>query len=120
MSLADDILGFNDAKIEKVSVPEWGEAGEKVYVRLMTGAQRDKWEAQSYFRKQQSEELLFENIKARLVALCACDDKGVAIFSFTQAEALGEKSSTALNRVWEAAMKLNKLSKADVDELVKN
>lgn len=118
--LSDDILGFNDSVLEKVSVPEWGAAGDKVYVRLMTGAQRDVWEAGIFLRKQQSEEFVFDNMRARLVAMCACDEKGEPIFRPDQVEALGRKSSVALKRIYEVARRLNKLGKEEVDELAKN
>lgn len=120
MTLAEEILTFNDAKIEKVSVPEWGPAGEKIYVRLMTGAQRDVWEAAIYVRKQLGETAIYDNMTARLAVLCACDEKGVPIFQPDQSDDLGGKSSTAVKRIGDAAAKLNKLTKQDFEELTKN
>lgn len=120
MSLADDILNCNDSTIEPCPVKEWGEAGKQLHLRLMTGAQRDAWETQCYLRRQSGDELFYENMKARFLALCLCDDKGELVFRPDQVEALGKKSGAVLARIWKKALALNKLGKDDVDELVKN
>jgi hypothetical protein len=119
MMLADDILALNDAKVERVPVPEWGALGEKIYVRVMTGSERDRWEL-NVVQIDGSREKFFENMRARLVQQVVCDQDGVLIFKPEHITGLSLKSSTALDRIYGVAVRMNKLSKGDVDELEKN
>lgn len=109
----DDIIKADDRKKKLVKVPEWG--GE-VYVRVMSGTDRDKFESNAI----QNGRLNPENIRAKLAALTICDENGDLIFSDADVEELGKKSSAALTRVFNAAQKLNLMSDDDVRELTKN
>lgn len=109
----DQILAAPDLPAHSVRVPEWG--GD-VFVRSMTGAERDAFEAAIF----DGDKVNRANIRARLVSLCAVDDKGDRLFSEADIEALGKKSAAALERVYAAASRLNALSPADVEELAKN
>lgn len=108
----DQIFGLNDFadKLKVVSVPEWGGS---VHVRPMSGAHRDRMEAQ--VNKDAG-----DNVMARIVAATACDDTGKLLFSDADASKLGEKSAHALKRVYDAAVEVNKLTPASIDELEKN
>jgi hypothetical protein len=110
----DAILSSNDLKKEVVSVPEWG--GE-VVIATMTGAARDSWE-QSLLAGKKSVSL--DNIRVRLVAATALDDKGNLLFSDKDAEALGKKSASALDRCVKVAQKLNRLTESELEDLSKN
>ncbi len=109
----DAILSAVDLKKELVKVPEWG--GE-VYIGMMTGEARDAWEQSLIGGKGNN----LENIRARLVAFTAVDEEGKRIFSNDDANALGQKSSTALERCVKVAQKLNRLTEQELDDLVKN
>lgn len=106
----DRILSADDLPREVVEVPEWGGS---VYVRTMTGAERDRFEDEHH--KQVN-----RNFRARLAVLTVCDEAGVLLFKPEDAGALGEKSAAALNRVLDVSAKLNGLTKSDVDDLEKN
>jgi hypothetical protein len=105
----DQILKAEDLKREEVPVPEWGGS---VFVRTMTGGERDRFEA-AFVRDK-------TDTRARLAAATICDEAGTLLFSATDIEALGRKSAAALERVFVVAMRLSKVGKADVDDLEKN
>lgn len=107
---ASDILSAPDLKRVKVRVPEWGGA---VYVRMMTGTQRDLWE--SDFREDKS-----DNARAKLAVATLCDAAGNLIFRREQISEVGAKGAAGLERVFDAALKLNRLGKQDIDDLAKN
>jgi hypothetical protein len=113
----EQILGADDIKTERVEVPEWG---GYVLVKDIGGEGRDVFDA---WRVQQSESKAddrFKNTRARLCALAICDDEGKALFSLKDVIALGKKSGTALDRVYDAASSLNGLSAESREELKKN
>ncbi len=103
----DAILGAVDLAHVDVDVPEWGGA---VRVRMLTGGERDAFEAGTITRHGKKIEQNLVNIRARLVALCVVDEAGARLFSEADAEKLGQKSAAALNRVFEAARVLNGLT----------
>ena len=113
----DDILKAQDIKIELVPVPEWG--GD-VYVKGMTGRERDQFEASLVeMRGGRTTHIKLENVRAKLVALTTCDESGERLFTSKDAEELGKKSASALQRLFEVSQHLSGLTPADVDELVK-
>ncbi len=114
MLTKNDILDIDDTESETVNVPEWG--GD-VLVSVMTGFSRDSFEA-SLVGKKGGENL--SNIRAKLAAYTLIDEKGEQLFSEKDIARLGKKSGSALNRVYEVAIRINKISDADVDELAKN
>lgn len=115
MLTAKDILKCNDtADLRRVDVPEWG--GE-VYVKVMSGAERDKWELSTT-------ELLKNpsaaNIRASLCLITICDDKGKRLFDDAQLIELGKKSSIVLERIFNISREINRLRDEDIEELEKN
>ena len=48
LSLRDRILSADDRKKEAVFVPQWGLS---VFVRTLTGAERDDWEVPAFLRR---------------------------------------------------------------------
>jgi hypothetical protein len=113
-SLSQQILDCDDTTIEPIDLPEWG---VKAFIRTMTGTDRDSWEM---YASKQLDKVNGVNIRGKLACICLCDEKGKRLFGDGQAEALSKKNSKALNRVYEAALKLNKLSDEDIKELEKN
>lgn len=109
MSLGkDDILGAQDRPTERVHVPEWN--GE-VLVRTLSGSERDAFEVVAQKGK---------DVRASLCAACIVDESGERIFSNDDVKALGAKSSVALDRIFWVALRLNKVSESDVEELEGN
>lgn len=101
------IIAANDARLEKVHVPEWG--GD-VYLRVISGTDRDRFEEAYADQKMKA-------FRIRFLLLTICDEAGERLFKDEQADALGKKSSVVINRLFEAAWKLNAFTQEAIDEL---
>lgn len=118
MSLSkEQILNCQDLPREKVSVPEWG---GHVYVRTMTGNERDAWEDSRVRRAGKNMRLNLRNARATLAAATICDNAGALLFDEKDISALGRKSAAALDRVYEVAQRLSQVTDEDIEELVGN
>lgn len=104
----DAILKADDLPKETVDVPEWGGG---VLVRSMTGAERDAFEAQMF----EGGKARLQNLRARLVSQVCVDEQGNRLFTDEDIVALGAKSANALDRVFNAAQRLNAMGKEDVE-----
>lgn len=111
------ILSADDRKLTKLDVPEWG--GE-IYIRTMSGAERDTLEREVMQAGGKDTRLNMDNYRARFCARVICDDKGERLFSDTEIQTLGGKSSVVLDRIVAAAQQLNALTPSDVEDIVKN
>lgn len=122
MALLDKaaILAATDLGHEDVAVPEWGGT---VRVRVMSGHERDAWEAsfitQALDRGRGGLAGSMQNVRARLVAQTAVDADNARLFTDSDVEALGAKSAAALDRVFAVAQRLNGLNEKDIEELGK-
>jgi hypothetical protein len=104
------ILGAEDLAREEVQVPEWGGS---LFVRSMTGTDRDAWEQSlvpSEGKGGKVGKADVRNIRARLVALCAVDEAGQRLFTDADVQALGAKNAVALDRCARVAQRLNGLT----------
>jgi hypothetical protein len=113
----DAILAAGDLATEDLYVPEWD---AWVRIKTLTGAERDYFEASIIRRNGKIISQNLQNVRARLCALCIVDADGQRVFGEEDEYALGRKSAAALDRIFTAARRLNNLSDADVEELVKN
>ena len=109
----DAIFNFK-AKSEPVEA-----FGQKLYVRAMSGRERDNFESK-FAQAKESERL--SNIRARLVVLTTVDENGNRVFSDDEADKLGNVPGAAaeLDKIFSVASKLNGLSNKDVEELEGN
>lgn len=115
MLTRDQILSVSDSRRIEVQVPEWGGS---VFVRSITAAERDAFESEQW--DPDEKRMDFTNQRARYCALCVCDDRGSRLFTSDDAIALGAKSSAALDRVYNAAVKLNRADAESAVESEKN
>ena len=113
----EDILKQEDLVYEEVECPEWG---GKVRIKTMTGLERDNFEASLFEGKTGSEKANLRNLRAKLLSLCLVDKEGKRLFGDREVDALGAKSAKALDRLYDAAQKLNAIGAKDVDDLTKN
>lgn len=117
----DAILAAEDLRTEEVPVPEWGGS---VIVRTLRGDDRDAYDLACYAsrkaRKLAGQSEREDHIRSRLVAWTVVDEAGNRLFSDDDADALGQKSSAALDRVCDVAQRLNGVGAAEVAELAKN
>ena len=108
------ILKTDDLPRELVQVPEWG--GD-VYVRTLTGTERDAFEQSMVGKKSK---MNLDNVRARFAVLTICDEAGQRLFTDDDAKVLGDKSAAALDRVFAVAQRLNGFSSEDAEDLAKN
>ena len=101
------ILAANDVRKEKIAVPEWG--GD-VFLRVLTGTDRDRFEESYADQKMKA-------FRIRFLLLALCDDSGERLFGDDEADVLGKKSSVVINRLFEAGWKLNAFTQEAVDAL---
>jgi len=107
------------AEVENVPVPEINRA---VVVRAVTAAERDAFDARRMKGKGANRETNLTNYRASLCALCMCDMSGAPLFAQpeTAANDLGRWPSKAIQRIFEACLRLNGISDKDVEDAVKN
>ena len=112
------IMASDDKKIVKVPVAEWGGF---VFVKALSGKERDAFEASMLKGQGKSQHVDAQNVRAKLCSLAICDKDGKRLFGKReQIDALGTKSAAALNRVYKIASELSGVTDEDVDDLVKN
>jgi hypothetical protein len=104
------ILAANDAQVEKFEVKEWGGA---IYVRTLTGTERDAFEDAYAESKTKS-------FRERFLVLAICDEYGARLFTDAEINELGRKSAIVLNRVFDKAWSINAFKPEDVDALGKD
>jgi len=111
------IIESDDIPTEDVLVPEWGGV---VCVKGLSGESRDAFESSMIKQRGDSMETNTRNMRARLVALSIVGEDGTLVFSTADVDALGLKSSKALDRVFAVSQRLSGLSKKDSDALAGN
>ena len=111
MDIRSQILQAEDLPTESVEVPEWSAT---VYVRSMSARDRDLFESQMMDLAEKGRRM--ENFRARLAVFCCVDEDGKRIFRDGDIAALGEKSGRALDRVFEVASRLNKMTEEAIEE----
>jgi len=111
------ILQAKDLPIELVEVPEWGGS---VYVRGLTGAERDSFEAGIVQLKGKSQTVNMKNVRAKLLQLTIVDENGNRLFNVEEIASIGAKSAMALERLFNVASRLSGITPEDAEELAKN
>ena len=106
----EDILECNDANVQKLSVPEWGE-GKYVWLRALSGKERDWFEDTiTKIAERKGAVGTKLNLRGEFASLVISDSNGNKIFNPKDANALGEKSATALDRILVQGMKHSALT----------
>lgn len=112
---AEQIFATSDVQQEDVWVPEWE---THVLMKGLSGTGRDDYEADIITGKGANQTINARNARAKLIVRCAFQEDGVTpLFTRAQIGDLGQKSGTAIQRLFECARKLSGLSSADMDEL---
>jgi len=100
--------------------------GESVFVRQMTGHERDAYE-QSLIRRfkdlkgKPDYEMKLEDFRARLVAHTVCDAEGKLLLQPADYKQLSNNMSAArLEKIVNVAQKINAITEEDKEELIKN
>ncbi|KKL51963.1 hypothetical protein LCGC14_2290240 [marine sediment metagenome] len=114
------ILNADDLEIRevKIGVKGWPEV---LWVRTLTGAERDSWEAGIVnLGPGEDKSYNLKNIRARFVSMVACEKSGNRIFDNGDVAALGTKSAQALDLIFDAGQKLNGIRDDDLEGLAGN
>lgn len=109
------ILSAKDIRREPLDVPEWGGT---LYVRVMTGSERDEFERIVLNGKTAGPGM--SNLRARMAAITICDESGQRMFVDADMIELGKKSATALDRVFAKAQEINRIGAEEVESAEKN
>ena len=112
----EDILQADDIKRELVEVPEWGGT---VWVKGMTGAERDRFEGSIVRVGQDGKDSKMDlsNIRAKLCSMAICDESGKKLFTQADIKELTDKSASALQRIFLVAQNLSGIGDDDIKEL---
>jgi hypothetical protein len=114
MALGDDILALDDRRMESVVVPEWG--GAEIYVREMGATERAAYEGRLIEDKDLPLEQRMVRVKVLIAILCACDAGGARLWTLEQYDAVAAKNGEALNRIFDLANKVNRVTDAAIEE----
>ena len=98
-------------RVERVPVPEWGDAESFVYVRGMTAADRDRWDETLCERRTE--------IRALTLVLGVCDADGKPIFSADDVAFL-MKADGPTERCVDAIKRLSGMNHQEEEALRKN
>jgi hypothetical protein len=113
MLTREQIIRNSDSGIVKnrVTVPEWG--GD-VYIKTMTAGERGEFEA--IVSKDENRSV----VRQVLLALTICDEIGNLIFAISDINELSKKSVSAIDRLFDVANKINKITTQEQVEVEKN
>lgn len=106
----EDILAAQDIKYESVDVPEWGGT---VRIKTLSGVERAVFDDFSYENRQAKGQL--SNAMVLLCTLSVVGEDGKPLFAEKDIAVLKEKSSAPIQRIWSAALKLNRMRKEDLE-----
>lgn len=110
----EQILDCKDCPIMELNVPEWGDS---VFIKVMTGAARELLEARSR-TSANSTNGTTNNFRELVVVLTVCDENAETLFDLSDIPALSKKSGRALDRIFEASLKFNRIGNEDTKELM--
>lgn len=121
MLTRDMIAEAIDYEMIEKEIPEWGGT---IFLRSMTAHNYDAmqvWFARFGGEKGSMQVLLREEpellngLKTTLISYCLCDKDGTFLFDDEEGRAiLQSKSGTVIDRLYDAAMALNKLTEEEI------
>lgn len=121
----EEIIRAGKPCIESIEVPEWS---GQVYLRTMTGNERDRWESEILSRRGESNNghsqtsVNLVGARALLASMTLCDVDGVRLFGDSPEElaVVGGLSASGLDRIWSSALRINALRDQDIEKLEGN
>jgi hypothetical protein len=117
MLTREDLLKKDVLEIKRVDLGE----DDFVFVRQMTGRERDKFEQSVFDQRGDSVEKNLTDFRAKLLVQTVCDEAGERILHDDDFELLStNKAAATIEKIVDVARDLNKISGKDEEELVKN
>lgn len=104
-------------KAPKIETREVPELGGTVYLRGLTGKQRDIWEQSCITGEGKNRHL--RNVRGKLLARCLCEPDGKRAFVDADAEWLGDLPGHIIGPLYDVAAQLSGISdqaKADLEK----
>lgn len=118
-----ELLEKEKPQVEKVDLGK----GDFVFVRSMTAHDRDVWERSVLKERRNSKgqlesyDTVLEDLRAKLAVMTVCNEEGDLTLEQKDYVMLSRSISAArLEKIINAAQKLNGISEEDKEELVKN
>lgn len=101
--------------VQEVPIPEWGGS---VLVREFDVDERDAYE--EFIESNRAKGHFGAGLRAKLIALTVVGENREPIFTEADLPALGALPHSSANKIFKAAISLNKLSKEEQDKTEKN
>ena len=108
---------IGEALCENIAVPEFGADVDSLNVSVMTVAERDAFD-NAYRAIEESERAV--NFRPLLVVFTVKDTQNQPVFAVEDVEQIKQLNSLAVVRLTDAALRINKMLKADVEAHEKN
>lgn len=115
MSLRESILAANDCEKEPIDIPEWG--SPPLFVKVWDGTTRDAYDVWGRARKDKNG---FNGVRAHVARISLVDESGADVFTDADEPELQKKNGAVLNRIFDAAFRLNLVGDAALEDAKKN
>jgi hypothetical protein len=112
---ADELLAATALPQEPVELGKLG----IVYVRGMTGRERDAWEASLMRGKGSDRRPDTRNARARLAVRCLVNADGTRMYTDNDAERLGNIRADYLQKIFDVSQRMSGVTDEDIEELGK-
>ena len=102
-------------QVEKIDVPELEDC---CFLAVLTAKERDGYDASVFNGVKRN----IDNLSARLVVLCLCDEQGSRLFDnvVEGAKTLGEMPTTIIERLYLECRRINEMTPAAIEDAAKN
>lgn len=117
-----ELLKKDELKVKRVEL----EGEDYVFIRQMTGRERDRFDQTLMTEKKDRRgnttyERNLRDFRAKLVSMTVCDENGTLLLTHEDVKTLSENKSAAfLEKLVEEAQELNRISEEDKENLIKN
>lgn len=123
ISIRERILQYPDLRKVEIDLsdhwPDLSESGVRLFVKLMSAAERSAYELSMEFDSQGEPQARL-NIQTKLAVRTLVDIDGERVFADDDLDELAAKSSEAVQVIFEAAAEINGLTKESIGALEKN
>lgn len=121
MSLKDDIVLAAQVKKATAVVPfESKTLKMRVYIKRMSGAERDEWEQEYMRRIDKNGRMNSVGLRPQLIQKCLCDEFGAKQFSADDATVINGFEADVVDELFKFCTDANEMSQEVVEECEKN
>ncbi len=113
----DQILNAQDIKVHHVDVPEWGGG---IHMRQLSCAAAESYQDYLISLQKKDGQIRLSGMRVTLLTLVLCDAVGNLLFTDNDLDALSERDSMVIGRLYEEAKRINAIIEDAGDEAEKN